>query len=43
MEHDFEDVEIKKNAIELLEQALRRKRTKCMIGTGSMTDPYLPI
>lgn len=43
MKHEFEDIEIKANAIELLEQALRRKRTKCMIGTGSMTDPYLPI
>lgn len=43
MEHAFEDIEIKENAIELLEDALRRKRKKCMIGTGSMTDPYLPL
>lgn len=43
MEHDFEDIEIKENAIELLEQALRSKRKKCMIGTGSMTDPYIPL
>ncbi|NCA91728.1 radical SAM protein [bacterium] len=43
MEHDFEDVEIKRNAPELLEAALRRKRGRCMIGTGSMCDPYLPI
>lgn len=43
MEHDFEDVEIKSNAPELLEAALRRKRTKCMVSTGSMCDPYLPI
>lgn len=43
MEHDFEDVEIKCNAPELLEDALRRKRKRCMIGTGSMCDPYLPI
>lgn len=43
MEHDFEDVEVKGNAPELLEAALRRKRSKCMIGTGSMCDPYLPI
>ena len=42
MEHDFEDIEIKENAIELLESALQRKRKKCMIGTGSMTDPYIP-
>lgn len=41
--HDFEDVEIKRNAPELLAAALRKKRGKCMIGTGSMCDPYLPI
>lgn len=43
MNHDFEDVEIKRNAPELLEDALRRKRSRCMIGTGSMCDPYLPL
>lgn len=42
MEHEFEDIEVKENAIELLESALQRKRKKCMIGTGSMTDPYIP-
>lgn len=42
-DHDFEDIEVKENAIELLEDALKRKREKCMIGTGSMTDPYMPI
>ena len=40
--HDFEDIEVKRNAPELLEQALLRKRGKCMIGTGSMCDPYMP-
>ena len=39
--HPFEDVEVKQNAPELLEQALRSKRKKCMIGTGSMSDPYM--
>ncbi len=43
MEHDFEDIEIKENAIPLLENALKRKRKKCMIGTGSMTDPYIRV
>ena len=38
--HEFEDVLVKENAIELLEEALKKKRKKCMIGTGSMTDPY---
>lgn len=41
MAHDFEDVEVKQNAPELLEDALRRKRKPCMIGTGSMCDPYM--
>ena len=39
--HHFEDIEVKKNAPELLEQALKSKRSKCMIGTGSMSDPYM--
>lgn len=43
MDHAFEDVAVKKNAPELLEDALRRKRHRCMIGTGSMCDPYLPL
>ncbi len=43
MEHAFEDIEVKENAIALLEHALIHKRKKCMIGTGSMTDPYIPL
>ncbi|MDE6760209.1 MAG: radical SAM protein [Lachnospiraceae bacterium] len=43
MEHAFEDIEVKENAINLLEYALKHKRKKCMIGTGSMTDPYIPL
>lgn len=41
--HAFEDIEVKENAVELLENALRHKRKKCMIGTGAMTDPYIPL
>ena len=41
--HDFEDIEVKENALEVLEIALRSKRKKCMIGTGSMSDPYMPL
>jgi DNA repair photolyase len=41
--HDFEDIEVKQNAAELLEETLRRKRKRCMIGTGSMCDPYIPL
>ena len=43
IQHNFEDVEIKLNAIDLLEKALKNKRKKCMIGMGSMTDPYIPL
>lgn len=43
MDHAFEDIEVKENALGLLEQALKRKRRRCMIGTGAMTDPYLPL
>lgn len=43
MEHDFEDIEVKVNAPQLLEKALRGKRKKCMIGTGAMSDPYLHL
>lgn len=43
MNHPFEDIEVKKNAPELLELSLRRKRKKGMIGTGSMSDPYIPL
>ena len=41
--HDFEDVQIKSNAPALLEDALKRKRNKCVIGTGAMSDPYINI
>lgn len=41
MSHDFEDIEVKINAPELLRSALRRKRRRCMIGTGAMCDPYM--
>jgi DNA repair photolyase len=43
MDHAFEDVEIKINAPELLERKLKTKHKKCMIGTGAMSDPYIPI
>lgn len=41
MTHAFEDIEVKQNAPQLLEQALKAKRRRCMIGTGAMSDPYL--
>ena len=39
--HSFEDIEVKQNAPELLDAALKSKRKKCMIGTGAMSDPYM--
>jgi DNA repair photolyase len=41
MEHDFEDIEVKRNAPQILEDQLRRKRKPCMIATGAMCDPYV--
>jgi len=43
LNHIFEDIEVKENALELLEAALKSKRHPCMIGTGSMSDPYMPL
>lgn len=43
MKHDFEDIEVKRNAPSILEEQLRRKRNPCMIGTGAMCDPYIHL
>lgn len=43
MPHTFEDIEVKENGPALLEKALKGKRKRCMIGTGSMSDPYMPL
>ncbi|MCL2317765.1 MAG: radical SAM protein [Methanomassiliicoccaceae archaeon] len=43
MEHDFEDIEVKRNAPQILEDQLKRKRAPCMIGTGAMCDPYIHL
>ena len=42
MNHKFEDIEVKENSLELLKKELRR-RSPAMIGTGAMTDPYIPL
>lgn len=41
--HLFEDIEIKENSLAILEDQLARKRKPVMVGTGAMTDPYMPI
>lgn len=43
MDHIFEDIEVKANVLQLLEEALKKKRKKCMIGTGAMSDPYIHL
>lgn len=39
---DFENVAAKVNAPELLRQELSRKKKKGLVGTGAMSDPYIP-
>jgi len=43
MKHDFEDIEVKRDAARILENQLRHKRKPCMIGTGAMCDPYIHL
>ena len=43
MKHDFEDIEIKRNAVPILESQLIKKRKPCMISTGAMCDPYIHL
>lgn len=40
MDHEFTDIEVKKDAPRMLEDILKHKRKKCMISTGAMSDPY---
>ncbi len=40
--HPFEDIEVKRNAPQLLEDTLKRRRKRAVISTGSMSDPYQP-
>ena len=42
IDHLFEDIEVKENALELLDSTLKKRKQKAMIGTGSMSDPYTP-
>ena len=41
LNHKFEDIEVKENAVELLKRELIRRKP-CMVVTGAMTDPYVP-
>lgn len=42
-DHPFEDIAVKENAAELLDDALGRKRQPCVVSTGAMCDPYIPL
>lgn len=42
LNHKFEDIEVKENAVELLKRELVRRKP-FMVVTGAMTDPYVPI
>ena len=42
LNHKFEDIEVKENAVELLKRELIRRKP-FMVETGAMTDPYVPI
>ena len=40
--HEFEDIEVKENAVELFNKELIRRKP-IMDGTGAMGDPYVPV
>jgi DNA repair photolyase len=43
IEHAFTDIGVKRNAPQILEEQLKRRRKPCMIATGAMCDPYLHL
>lgn len=40
---NFSEIEVKENAVELLQKELATKKKRGTIGFGSMNDPYMPI
>jgi DNA repair photolyase len=43
IKHDFEDIAVKRDAAEILDAQLRRRRRPCVVGTGAMSDPYIHL
>jgi DNA repair photolyase len=43
MDHLFEDIEVKRDAVRILESQLSKRRKPCMISTGAMCDPYIHL
>ncbi len=41
--YTFNDIDVKINAVDLLDKELARRQETCMLTTGSMTDPYIPL
>lgn len=40
---NFDEIRAKENALAIIEQELKSKRKKGVVGTGSMSDPYNPF
>jgi DNA repair photolyase len=40
---NFDEIRIKKEALNIIQRELSSKRTKGVVGTGAMSDPYNPI
>jgi len=40
---NFDKVKVKKDALDILEKQLSKKRVKGIVGTGAMSDPYNPL
>ncbi len=43
LNHEFTDIEVKEDALKILDSELKKKRNRVMISTGSMSDPYMPL
>lgn len=40
---NFAKIQVKENALDILERELKSKKDRGTVGTGSMNDPYMPI
>jgi len=43
LNHDFEDIEVKRDALKILENQFKKKRKPVQVLTGAMCDPYIPL
>ncbi|MGN0367905.1 MAG: SPL family radical SAM protein [Wujia sp.] len=43
LDHDFDDVEVKARAVDMLEYTLKKKRTRSMIHVGALSEAYVPV